>query len=225
MTSHIFAGREYRNRVHAGRILAEHVERQLPEQVASSPHLMVVALPRGGVPVARQVAEHLDVPLDVLPVRKVGVPDQPELAAGAIACGDVVVTNDEIIGGLGITQSEWEAMLRRERADLDRCARVHRHGRAAFAVRDADVVVVDDGVATGATMCAAVGALQRLGAASVTVAVPLGPPGMADRFPGVEQVICPTILESFRGVCAAYDEFEPITDEDVRELLSYAGTR
>ncbi|MDY6812033.1 MAG: phosphoribosyltransferase family protein, partial [Actinomycetota bacterium] len=81
MTSHIFAGREYRNRVHAGRILAEHVERQLPEQVASSPHLMVVALPRGGVPVARQVAEHLDVPLDVLPVRKVGVPDQPELAA------------------------------------------------------------------------------------------------------------------------------------------------
>ncbi|MDY6810395.1 MAG: phosphoribosyltransferase family protein, partial [Actinomycetota bacterium] len=124
-----------------------------------------------------------------------------------------------------ITQSEWEAMLRRERADLDRCARVHRHGRAAFAVHDADVVVVDDGVATGATMCAAVGALQRLGAASVTVAVPLGPPGMADRFPGVEQVICPTILESFRGVCAAYDEFEPITDEDVRELLSYAGTR
>ncbi|MCX2963963.1 phosphoribosyltransferase [Gordonia aquimaris] len=225
MTSHIFAGRAYRNRVHAGRILAEYVERHLSALPAPAAETSVIALPCGGVPVARQVAEHLDAPLDVLPVRTIGVPDQPELAAGAIAYPGVMVINDEIIGGLGITPDEWDTLVRLTRAELERCTRVHRHGRAGIAVRDTHVVVVDDGVSTGATMRAAVGALRRLGAAQVTVAVPVGPPGMSERFGDVDHVICPTLLESFRGACAAYDEFEPITDADIRELLSYAGTR
>ncbi|MEE3852535.1 phosphoribosyltransferase family protein [Gordonia sp. LSe1-13] len=220
MSDHIFAGRHYRNRVHAGRILADHVER-----CRESGRVVVLALPRGGVPVARQVAEHLDVPLDVFLVRKVGVPDQPELAAGAIASGGVVVLNDEVIKGTGITDSEWNALVHDETAELERRADIYRGACEPVDISGATVIIVDDGIATGATMRAAVRALRQLGPAAVAVAVPVGPPGVEQQFPEADRVICPTVVESFRGVCAAYDDYEPLSDAEVRDMLSHPRCR
>src|SRR5690242_12050203 len=158
----------YQDRVDAGRALA----RRLAEY-AHRPSVLVMALPRGGVPVAFEVARALGAPLDVFVVRKLGVPGHEELAMGAIASGDVRVLNDEVIRQLDIPQNAIEAVAARERQELERRERSYRGNRPALDVRERTVVIVDDGLATGSTMRAAVRALQRMNPRQIIVAVPV----------------------------------------------------
>ena len=216
MNRHIFAGRTYRDRVHAGRTMAEHLDAYRDRD-----DVVVLALPRGGVPVAAQVAEYLDVPMDVFLVRKLGVPAQPELAAGAISSDGAVVINDDVVRGTGMTPDDLDAVTARERRELGRREEAYRGERPMVEVRDKTVIVVDDGIATGATMRAAVRALRKLGAAAMVVAVPVGPPGVHDDLADdADHVICPSTPRSFGGVGSAYDHFEQLADDEVRSTLA-----
>ncbi|GAC67516.1 phosphoribosyltransferase [Gordonia soli] len=214
MSRHIFAGRTYRDRVHAGRLIAERLEDYRGHD------LVVVALPRGGVPVAAVVAEYLDAPLDIVLVRKVGVPGQPELAAGAVTGDGAVVRNDDVIAGTGMTDADLASATERELVEVRRRTEAYRGERGAVPVDGKTVIVVDDGIATGATMHAAVRALRSLGAGTVVVAAAVGPPDVESRFAeDADAVVCPSTPASFQAVGAAYDEFDQLTDERVRDLL------
>src|SRR5437660_6455575 len=209
----------FRNRTDAGRRLAEKLA-----AYADRPDALVLALPRGGVPVGHEVARALGAPLDVFLVRKLGVPGYEELAMGAIATGGVRVLNDEIVRGLGISEHEIDAVVTRELHELARRVRLYRGDRPPPDVGGRTVILVDDGLATGATMRAAVAALRRQQPARIVVAVPTASPEMCEALRAeVDDVICAITPQPFQSVGLWYEDFSPTTDEEVRELLARAA--
>jgi predicted phosphoribosyltransferase len=186
--------------------------------------VVVLALPRGGVPVASEVARALRAPLDVFLVRKLGVPFHRELAMGAIATGGVRVLNTAVVDALGIPTEAIEAIAREEEAELARREHAYRGDRGAPDVRGKIVILVDDGLATGATMRAAVMALRRLGPARVVVAVPTASPeACADMADVADEVVCAETPDPFLAVGAWYEDFSETSDDDVRRLLGEAA--
>jgi len=186
----------------------------------------VLALPRGGVPVAAEVARALDVELDVIVVRKIGVPGHEELAMGAIASGDVEIRNDSLIAALGISDRQFEAARRQAADELEQRERsLGRLGKPPT-VRGRELIVVDDGVATGATMQAAVAALRRLDPRTITVALPVAPPDTVDDLERIaDRVVCVHQPDPFGAVGASYDDFTQTSDGEVRRLLEQARDR
>jgi len=184
---------------------------------------IVLALPRGGVPVAFEVAEALQAPLDVFIVRKLGVPGHEEYAMGAVAPGGVRVLSDEVVRMLRIPGSAIEAVTRAELRELERRERLYRGDLPPLDVHDRDVIVVDDGLATGWTMLAAVRALAQLGPARTIVAVPTGAAETCQSLRAeADEVVCATTPENFRAVGLWYDDFSQTSDDEVRDLLQRA---
>lgn len=211
--------RMYADRADAGRALAKALAR-----LRALPDVIVLGLPRGGVPVAYEVAAALELPLDVLVVRKLGLPQQPELAMGAIASGGALVVNDEVVRYLGGRAGAFEAVRAREQAELERRERDYRGARPPLTVSGLTAILVDDGLATGATMEAAVRALQSLGAHRVVVAVPVASAQARERIETVaDEVVCLATPEFFSAVGQWYADFGQTEDEEVRELLARAG--
>jgi predicted phosphoribosyltransferase len=208
----------FRDRREAGRLLA----RQLAAY-AERPDVIVLALPRGGVPVAYEVAKALRAPLDVFLVRKLGVPGHEEYAMGAIASGGVRVLNEEAVRTLGIPPSAIEAAARREQQELERRSRAYRGERPPPDVHGRTVILVDDGLATGATMQAAILALRRLEPARIVVAVPTAAPDTCDEMrKSADDVVCAITPEPFYAVGLWYEDFSQTSDEEVRALLGDA---
>jgi predicted phosphoribosyltransferase len=206
----------FRNRSEAGRLLAEKLA-----AYANRPDVIVLALPRGGVPVAYEVARALEAPLDVFLVRKLGVPGHEEFAFGAIATGGVRVLNEDVVRALGIPPDMIEAIAAHEQKELERRERLYRGDRPAPDVRGRTVIVVDDGLATGATMLAAVKALRSRGAGRIVVAVPIASPETCDQLAEkVDDIVCAVTPEPFYGVGLWYEDFSQTTDDEVRELLT-----
>ncbi|MFT4125608.1 MAG: phosphoribosyltransferase family protein [Gordonia sp. (in: high G+C Gram-positive bacteria)] len=205
--------RRFADRADAGRLLARRLGRYRGRD-----DVVVLGLPRGGVPVAAPIAASLPALLDVFVVRKLGVPRQPELAAGAIA-GGVIVTNDDVIAAAGMTRADLDAVIGRERRELARREIAYRQGCPPLPVAGRTVIVVDDGVATGATMRVALRALRSQGVARLVVAVPVGPVGVAEQLTPADEVICLATPRRFRGVGGAYHDFAQCTDDEVRAAL------
>lgn len=186
--------------------------------------VIVLGLPRGGVPVAFEVAHRLGAPLDVFIVRKLGVPGFEELAAGAIASGGVRVLNEDVMRSIPHADEAIGAVTIRETAELERREQIYREGRPAPQLRDRIVILVDDGLATGATMRAAIEALRQSGAAKIVVAVPVGPQETCRELEEeADETICLSTPEFFQAVGQYYEDFSQTSDEDVRELLSHAA--
>jgi len=211
--------RAFANRSEAGRLLAEKLEKY-----AGRDDVLVLGLPRGGVPVAYEVAKRLNAPLDVFVVRKLGVPGFEELAAGAIASGGVRVLNEDVMRAIPHADETIEVVSARERAELERREQIYRAGRPAPDVRNRTVILVDDGLATGATMRAAVKALRQSGAAKIVVAVPVGPPDTCHEFEQLaDETLCLSTPPFFQAVGQYYEDFSQTSDDDVRELLTSAA--
>jgi len=209
-------GAIFEDRAAAGRALAE-----LLRLHRGRDDVVVLALPRGGVPVAAEVARSLDAPLGVVVVRKLGVPGHEELAMGAIASGDEVVLLDGLIDRLGITNDAIDQVARAERAELARREAVFRGNRPMPPVEGKVVLLVDDGIATGATMRAAVLAVRRRGPARVVVAVPVAAASTCEELTEVaDDVICVATPDPFVAVGQAYRRFDQLTDDEVREVLA-----
>ena len=182
-----------------------------------------MALPRGGVPVAYEVAQALEAPLDVLLVRKLGVPGHEELAMGAIASGGVIVLNQDVVRLADIPRAIIERVAARELEELRRRERAYRDGSPVSDVRGKTVIVIDDGLATGSTMRAAIQAIRGRGAERVVVAVPTGSPDVCEEFETeADDVICAATPEPFHSVGLWYDDFSQTTDDEVRDLLARA---
>jgi putative phosphoribosyl transferase len=211
--------RAFPNRIEAGRLLAEKLEKY-----AGRDDVIVLGLPRGGVPAANEVAKHLRAPLDVFIVRKLGVPGFEELAAGAIASGGVRVLNEDVLSAIPHADQAVEALTARETIELQRREQIYREGRPAPELRDRIAILVDDGLATGATMRAAIKALRQRGAAKIVVAVPVGPPDTCHEIEQqADETICLSTPEFFQAVGQYYEDFTQTTDEDVRDLLGDAA--
>jgi len=207
--------RPFRDRSEAGRLLAEKLS-----AYANRSDVLVLALPRGGVPVAYEVARALNVPLDIFLVRKLGVPGYGELAMGAIASGGVRVLNSDVIHHLAISDQAIERVARFEQQELRRRELAYRGDRAAPDVRDRIVILVDDGLATGSTMRAAVRALRLQRPASIVVAVPVAGESTCAAFrKEVDEIVCAKTPEPFRAVGLWYEDFSQTSDEEVRKLL------
>jgi predicted phosphoribosyltransferase len=206
----------YRDRYEAGRLLACELE-----GYAGLDDAQVFALPRGGVPVGYEVAKALHAPLDVFLVRKLGVPDYEELAMGAIAGADILVLNREVIHRMKISEDLIEAAVRRERQELGRREVAYRDGRPPLSAAHRVAILVDDGLATGSTMRAAVSALEQQHPARLIVAVPVAAADTCAEFrhDGVE-VVCPLVPDAFYAVGLWYENFTQTTDEEIRELLT-----
>jgi len=211
--------RSFPNRAEAGRQLAEKLEKY-----AGRDDVIVLGLPRGGVPVAYEVAKRLNAPLDVFIVRKLGVPGFEELAAGAIASGGVRVLNEDVVRAIPYATEAIEAVTAKETAELQRREQTYREGRPAPELREKVVILVDDGLATGATMRAAVKALRQCGAAKIVVAVPVGPPETYREIAQeADETICLSTPPFFQAVGQYYEDFSQTSDDDVRELLTTAA--
>jgi putative phosphoribosyl transferase len=211
----------FADRTDAGRVLAEELA-----AYAGRPDVIVLGLPRGGIPVAFEVARALGAPLDVFLVRKLGAPGQEELAMGAIASGDVVVVNDEVIDALKISLEELRAEVEKERQELDRREAIYRGGRTLIDVRGKTVILIDDGLATGSTMRAAVAALRRQEPARIVVAVPVGASSTCAEFEEIaDQCVCAIAPEHFRSVGLWYEDFAQTEDDEVCDLLARAASR
>jgi predicted phosphoribosyltransferase len=207
------------DRREAGAVLAERLT-----QFANRKDIAVLALPRGGVPVGYEVARALRAPLDVFVVRKLGLPGQAELAMGAIASGDVRVLNEDVLESYPVSQAAIEAVTRAERLELERRERAYRDGRPLVPIDGRIVILVDDGLATGSTMRAAVLAVRRLRPARIVVAVPVGAWQTCEALRDVaDEVVCAFTPEPFRAVGLWYADFSQTTDEEVRQLLSRAN--
>lgn len=192
---------------------------------ANRDDLLVLALPRGGVPVAFEVARTLGAPLDLLLVRKLGVPRQEELAMGAIASGGIQVLNREVIAATGVGDTEIQAAVARERRELERRETAYRGERPAPEITGRCVILVDDGLATGATMRAALAALRPQHPAALVVAVPVAPPDVLARLRAeADDVVCVAAPESFFAIGAWYRDFSQLDDDRVRALLARAWT-
>ena len=186
--------------------------------------VVVLALPRGGVPVGRQVAQRLGIGLDVFVVRKLGLPGHSELAMGAIASGDVQVLNEDVVTMYRLPPAAIEAVTRAERSELERREQAYRCGHPLSRVEGRTVILVDDGLATGSTMRAAVLAVRRLRPEHIVVAVPVGSwQACHDLREIADDVVCPFTPEPFQAVGLWYEDFSQTTDEEVRRLLSQSG--
>lgn len=211
---------KYRDRIEAGRVLARHLQ-----TYAKRPDTVVLALPRGGVPVGYEVARALHAPLDIFLVRKLGVPGQPELAMGAIASGDVRVLNAEIVDALGIREEQIRQVAAREGLEIVRRERAYRGDQPPLALADKTVILVDDGLATGATMRAAARAIRTQRPHRLVVAVPVAAASTCEEFRHeVDEVVCAMTPEPFYAVGLWYQDFAPTTDDEVRTLLGRATT-
>jgi putative phosphoribosyl transferase len=206
--------RRFRNRQEAGRLLAERLQEHGGRDV------IVLALPRGGVPVGLEIARALGVPLDVFLVRKLGLPGQEELAMGAIASGGARVLNEDLVTTLGLSSEVIDSVAAREQAELERRERVYRGDRPAPDVGGRTVIVVDDGLATGSSMRAAVAALRQRGPARIVVAVPAAPRQTRDELaPQVDELVVLKTPHPFYAVGAWYEDFSEVSDDEVRALL------
>jgi predicted phosphoribosyltransferase len=213
--------RAFPNRAEAGRQLAEKLV-----DYAGRDDVIVLGLPRGGVPVAYEVAQRLGAPLDVFVVRKLGVPGFEELAAGAIASGGVRVLNEDVIRALPNADQLIESVTEKETVELERREQTYRDGRPAPELRNRVVILVDDGLATGATMRAAVAALRQRGVAKIVVAAPVGAPDTCRELEQeADETICSISPEFFQAVSQYYEDFSQTSDEEVRELLLRAAQR
>ena len=211
----------FRDRRAAGRLLATRLIRY-----ADQPNVIVLALPRGGVPVGYEVALALHAPLDVFLVRKLGAPGQEELALGAIASGGVRVLNPDVVEGLAISPQQIDQIAAAEGLELARRAQVYRDDLPAMIVEDRTVILVDDGLATGATMRAALVALRQEQPRRLVAAVPVAPPASCWTLSAIaDEAICLETPEPFYGVGLWYDDFAPTSDDEVRDLLRLAAER
>jgi predicted phosphoribosyltransferase len=207
--------RRFVDRREAGRELAVRLS-----EYRGRPDVVVLALPRGGVPVAFEIAEALVAPLDVFVVRKLGMPGHPEFAIGAIASGGIRVLSDDVISMYGIPATTIEAITSQEREELQRREREYRQGRTLTDLRHKAAILVDDGLATGSTMRAAVEAVRALGPDRIVVAVPVGAPSTCEAFAKIaDEVVCARMPPSFSAVGLWYRDFSQTTDEEVQALL------
>jgi putative phosphoribosyl transferase len=205
-----------KDRAEAGRLLADRLS-----GYAYREDVLVLALPRGGVPVAFEIAKRLNTPLDVFVVRKLGVPWHQELAMGAIATGGIRVLNDDVVKAYGLTDDEIALAEVKEKREMERRERAYRGERAAPEVRGRTVILVDNGVATGTTMLAAIAALRELQPARVIVAVAVAPRSTYEQLRAeADEVVCLFAPETLYAVSLWYEDFEQTTDEEVRDLLA-----
>lgn len=210
---------KFRDRIEAGQVLAEKLS-----AYRDRPDVVVLALPRGGVPVAYEVATRLNAPLDVFLVRKLGVPGQEELAMGAIATGGTRVLNENVVQHFGITDDVIEEVTARERKELEERERLYRGDHPARPVQGWTVILVDDGLATGSTMRAAVAALRTRRPARIIVAVPVAAPEACDELSReVDEIVCAMMPKPFAAVGLWYENFSQTTDAEVHDLLIRAA--
>jgi putative phosphoribosyl transferase len=210
----------FQDRFEAGRFLASKLR-----HLANRPDVVVLALPRGGVPVGYEVAKALNAPLDVFVVRKLGVPGHEELAMGAIASGGIRVLNENVVRGLGIPDEVVDTEAEEEDRELQRREHEYRDGRPPVDVRGRTVILVDDGLATGSSMRVAARALRKKNPAQIIVAVPVASPATCAEFESeVDQVICAVTPEPFWAVGQWYKDFSQTSDEEVRDLLQRAAS-
>jgi putative phosphoribosyl transferase len=206
----------YKDRRHAGVELAT----RLADKFAGRHDVIVLALPRGGVPVAYEVARALGAPLDIFLVRKLGVPEHPELAMGAIASGGVRVLNDDVVSWYRVPSSVIDQVAQQEQAELERRERLYRDGHTALEISGRIVILVDDGLATGSTMKAAVQAVRAHAPSRIVVAVPVGSPDTCQEFAELaDEIMCARAPQVFFAVGQWYLDFSQTTDDEVRELL------
>ena len=209
----------YRDRVDAGRRLAG-----LLRRYANRPDVVVLALPRGGVPVAFEVATALHVPLDVFVVRKLGLPSHPELAIGAIASGGVRLVDESAVRRFGVTDSQLAAVSAAEERELERRERAYRHRLPSPDLHGKTVILIDDGLATGASMAAAATAVRAQDPARIVVAVPVAARETCDAFGEmVDELVCAATPEPFNAVGLWYEDFSQTSDEEVHQLLERAA--
>ena len=205
---------KFLDRIEAGKVLA-----RLLTAYRQRPNLLVLGLPRGGVPVAFEISQALRAPMDIFIVRKLGVPGQEELAMGAIATGGTRVLNARVIEELGISQQVIDEATRREEQELRRRENAYRGNQPPKRIQGKTVILVDDGLATGASMYAAVLALKQQNPQQIVVAVPVAAPETCEAFTKiVDEIICAATPEPFYGVGAWYEDFSQVTDEQVREI-------
>ena len=205
----------FRDRAHAGRVLARALL-----AYAGRDDVVVLALPRGGVPVAAELARALGAQLDVFVVRKLGLPGHEELAMGAVAPGGVLILDDRLVRGLGIPDEVLQETVEKELRELERREAAYRAGRPPLDLEGKTVMLVDDGLATGATMRAAALALRKYKPARVVVAVPVASAETCDEFRAdVDEIVCALTPSPFHAVGLWYDDFSQTSDEEVRELL------
>jgi putative phosphoribosyl transferase len=210
------ATRTFQDRREAGQVLAEALA-----AYDGRDDLLVLGLARGGVPVGWEVAAALRAPLDVFLVRKLGVPQWQELAMGALASGGGLVINDNLIRSLGISDEALSATIDRETEELNRREQAYRGAKPPADLKGKVAILVDDGIATGASMLAAVRAVRAAAPAQVVVAVPVGPPSACQQLAGeADDVVCATMPSSFEAVGQVYTDFHQVSDDEVRELLS-----
>ena len=206
----------FRDRREAGQVLAQELA-----SYRGKDDVLVLGLARGGVPVGWQVACALRAPLDVFLVRKLGVPQWQELAMGALATGGGVVINDNLVRNLGISDDQLQAAIERETDELHRREQAYRGGRPPLDIAGKTVILVDDGIATGASMLAAVRAVRAGEPAQVVVAVPVGPPSACRELAAeADDVVCATMPPGFEAVGQVYEDFHQVSDDEVRELLA-----
>jgi len=209
----------FANRKEAGQKLAQRLRKY-----ANRGDVIVLGAPRGGVPVAFEIATDLKAPLDVFVLRKLGVPGREELAFGAIASGGVRILNRDIVEGLGITGLDIERVTRAENQELERRERAYRGGKPPLEISGLTVILVDDGVATGSTMKAAIRALRQMKPARIVIAVPVAPPSTCNQLQfEADELVCLEMPEPFYGVGQFYSDFSQVSDEEVKELLDTAS--
>ena len=209
----------FRDRKEAGQRLAADLS-----EYANRPDVLVLALPRGGVPVAYEVARALNVPMDIFLVRKLGVPGREELAMGAIATGGMRVLNEDVVNYLRVPDEVIDAVAAKELRELERRERAYRGDRPPTDVRGKTVILIDDGLATGSTMRAAAAALRQQQPARIVVAVPVSAPQTCDEYSmGVDEIVCAVMPEPFQSVGQWYLDFSQTTDEEVSDLLKQAA--
>ena len=208
---------KFRDRFDAGRLLAQ----QLKPNYGQGKNVIVLGLPRGGVPIASEIAKALHAPLDICIVRKLGVPENREVAMGAIASGGIMILNEDLIQSLNISQPELEEVIVREWQELERRERLYRGDRSMPNLHNHTVILVDDGMATGSTLKAALSVIKQQQPKEIVVAVPVAPPDVCDELKQeVDAVVCLLTPKYLYSISLWYTDFSPTSDRQVRELLA-----